>query len=100
LERFDPNSYLYITKAMDYFDLEQQHGPLHQAFSKTRCEFLVQSFDSDWLFPPSNSQHIVDALRAAGKSVLWNDLSSPFGHDAFLLESELMTPHIHTFLHT
>ncbi|MBL7215351.1 MAG: homoserine O-acetyltransferase [Phycisphaerae bacterium] len=88
IERFDANSYLYITKAMDYFDLTREYGSLEQAFSNTRCRFLVVSFSSDWLFPPEQSEEIVYALGAGSNDVTYCNIQSLYGHDAFLLESE------------
>ncbi|MGB3722351.1 MAG: homoserine O-acetyltransferase [Pacificimonas sp.] len=87
-DRFDANSYLYITRAMDYFDLAEAHGGrLAKAFEGTDTRFCVVSFDTDWLYPTSESREIVHALNAAGAEVSFVELSSPFGHDAFLLES-------------
>ena len=86
VERFDANSYLYITKAIDYFDLTREHSSLRQAFAAVSCRFLVVSFSSDWLFTPQQSEEIVDALGAEGKDVTYCNITSPYGHDAFLLE--------------
>ncbi len=87
VDRFDANSYLYITRAMDYFDLAEEHGGrLANAFAGTKTRFCVISFDSDWLYPTSESKTIVRALNAAGAEVSFVELSSPFGHDAFLLD--------------
>jgi len=87
VERFDANSYLYVTRAMDYFDLAADHdGVLAKAFAGTRTRFCVASFTSDWLFPTSDSRAIVHALNAAGASVSFVELESDKGHDAFLLE--------------
>lgn len=87
VERFDANSYLYITRAMDYFDLAEEHGgSLAAAFGKTKARFCVVSFDTDWLYPTAESRNIVHALNAAGAQASFVELSSPFGHDAFLLD--------------
>ena len=87
VERFDANSYLYVTRAMDYFDLAADHdGVLARAFTGTKTRFCVASFTSDWLFPTSDSRAIVHALNAAGASVSFVELESDKGHDAFLLE--------------
>ncbi|SEL38773.1 homoserine O-acetyltransferase [Bosea lupini] len=87
VERFDANSYLYVTRAMDYFDLADDHdGVLAKAFTGTRTRFCVASFTSDWLFPTADSRAIVHALNAAGASVSFVELESDKGHDAFLLE--------------
>ncbi|MEC7817451.1 MAG: homoserine O-acetyltransferase [Pseudomonadota bacterium] len=85
--RFDANSYLYITRAMDYFDLAEEHGgSLAQAFAGNPARFCLVSFDSDWLYPTAESRHIVHALNAAGAPVSFVELSAPFGHDSFLLD--------------
>lgn len=86
VKRFDANSYLYITKAMDYFDLGAQAGSLVQAFEGVRARFLVMSFTSDWLFPTAQSKEIVRALRLNGLDVSFVEIESPHGHDAFLLD--------------
>ena len=98
VERFDANSYLYITKAVDYFDLAQKHGSLKAAFEKTNARFLVMSFTSDWLFPTEQSKEIVYALIKAGRDVSFCEIESPCGHDAFLLEFETQTKIVKSFL--
>ena len=90
IERFDANCYLYITKAMDYFDLVREYGTLSQAFVNVTCRFLVVSFTSDWLFTVGQSEEIVDALAADGKDVSYCNIDSPYGHDAFLLEPQTL----------
>ena len=86
-DRFDANSYLYITRALDYFDLAEEHGGrLADAFRNSATRFCVVSFDTDWLYPTRESRSIVHALNAAGAEASFVELSSPFGHDAFLLE--------------
>ena len=85
--RFDANSYLYLTRAMSYFDLAEEHGgKLADAFAGTAARFCVVSFDSDWLYPTELSRDLVHALSAAGAPVSFVELSAPFGHDSFLLE--------------
>lgn len=87
--RFDANSYLYITRAMDYFDLAEEHGGrLANAFEGSEARFCLVSFDTDWLYPTAESRHIVHALNAAGAKVSFVELSAPHGHDSFLLEHE------------
>jgi homoserine O-acetyltransferase len=98
VERFDANSYLYITKAADYFDLAQGYGSLNEAFAGTKCRFLVMSFSSDWLFTPEQSRMMVDALIANHKDVSFCNIESPYGHDAFLLEPEVLGSFISGFL--
>ena len=89
VERFDANSYLYLTKAMDYFDLAEGRGSLAAALSQTEARFLIVSYTTDWLFPTSQSREIVRSLLQAGQDVTFLELDSPYGHDAFLIESEL-----------
>jgi homoserine O-acetyltransferase len=87
VQRFDANSYLTITRAMDYFDLAAEHGgDLAAAFRGTKTRFFVASFSSDWLFPTGESQAIVRALNAAAANVSFVEIASDKGHDAFLLE--------------
>ena len=100
VERFDANSYLYITKAADYFDLEKDYGSLQKAFADVKARFLVISFASDWLFTPAQSREIVEALAANGRDVTYCDIASSYGHDAFLLESEVLGWFICCFLFT
>jgi homoserine O-acetyltransferase/O-succinyltransferase len=87
VQRFDANSYLYITRAMDYFDLAQEHGgKLANAFRGTPVRFCVISFTSDWLFPTSENRSIVHALNACAADVSFVEIASDAGHDAFLLD--------------
>jgi homoserine O-acetyltransferase len=99
VERFDANSYLYITRAMDYYDMaEDQGGSLALAFARTRARYCLISFDTDWLYPTAESRIIVHALHAAGHEASFVELSSPFGHDAFLLDAPEMNRVIDGFL--
>jgi homoserine O-acetyltransferase/O-succinyltransferase len=87
VERFDANSYLYITRACDYFDLAAEHGGvLANAFRGTRTRFCVISFTSDWLYPTSESRAIVHALNAVAANVSFVEVETDKGHDAFLLD--------------
>lgn len=87
VERFDANSYLYVTRAMDYFDLAADHdGLLASAFKGSKSRFCVVSFTSDWLFPTAESRSIVHALNAGGASVSFVEIETNKGHDAFLLD--------------
>ncbi|HEV2569775.1 homoserine O-acetyltransferase MetX [Sphingomonas sp.] len=98
-DRFDANSYLYITRAMDYLDIAEEHGgSLANAFKGTATRFCLISFDSDWLYPTAESRAIVHALNAAGAPVSFVELSSPFGHDSFLLDQPEMNRVIAGFL--
>ncbi|MHA2000226.1 MAG: homoserine O-acetyltransferase MetX [Promethearchaeota archaeon] len=96
--RFDANSYLYITKAINYFDLGVEHGSLQKAFSRVEARFLVISFTSDWLYPPGLSKQIVAALRGNGVEVTYLNLESAYGHDSFLLPNDDMANAISHFL--
>ncbi|MGB0629301.1 MAG: homoserine O-acetyltransferase MetX [Alphaproteobacteria bacterium] len=87
VERFDANSYLYITRAMDYFDLAAEHdGVLAGAFEDTAVRFCVISFNSDWLFPTEESREVVRALNAVAANVSFVEIDTDKGHDAFLLD--------------
>ncbi|MGE0733944.1 MAG: homoserine O-acetyltransferase [Alphaproteobacteria bacterium] len=95
VERFDANTYVYITRAMDYFDLAAEYdGVLSNAFLNTKTRFCIISFTSDWLYPTAESRHIVQALNAAGAHVSFVEIATDKGHDAFLLEE----PEFHKIL--
>jgi homoserine O-acetyltransferase len=99
VERFDANSYLYLTRAMDYFDLAADAGgSLARAFQRTKTRFCLVSFTSDWLFPTSDSRQIVHALNANGASVSFVEIESDKGHDAFLLDEPILFRTTHGFL--
>lgn len=100
IQRFDANSYLYITKAMDYFDLAGR-GRLCETFSHVGgVRFLIIAFSSDWLYPPYQSKEIVRALKLNGLTVTYCEISSDYGHDAFLVESNEESRLIRHFLKT
>ncbi len=86
VDRFDPNSYLYITKAIDYFDLTVETGSLAKTFEKVKASHLVISFSADWLYPSYQSKEIVRALMLNGVDVTYCEIDSDYGHDAFLLD--------------
>ena len=99
VERFDPNSYLYMTRAMDYFDLAAEHGGrLADAFAGSKTRFCIVSFTSDWLFPTSESRTVAHALNAAGASVSFVEIESDRGHDSFLLDEPEMFSTITGFI--
>ena len=86
MNRFDANSYLYITRAMDYLDLEKQfNGNLSLAFENTKSKFCIISFSSDWLYPTNENKEIVIALNASGANVGFVEINSDKSHDSFLL---------------
>lgn len=97
IERFDPNSYLYITKAMDYFDLSEGR-PLHEKFQGLRASLLVLAFKSDWLYPAYQSQELVRACKLAGVDATYCEIHSTYGHDAFLLEVDEQSHLVKHFL--
>lgn len=96
--RFDANSYLYITKAMDYWDLPGRYGSLEAAFDRSQAAFLVISFTSDWLYPTAESDEIARALRQAGRPVEQIEIASSAGHDAFLIDYAAQAQPITAFL--
>jgi len=98
VERFDANTYLYLTKTMDYFDLASKFGSLNSAFENVTSKVLVISFTSDWLFPPYQSKEIVKSLMNNDKDVSYVEITSSYGHDAFLLEAEHLTKIVTNFL--
>jgi homoserine O-acetyltransferase len=100
VERFDSNSFLYITKAADYFDLARQYnsGSSVKAFSKAKAKFLVVSFTSDWLYPTYQSRSMVQAMKKNGLDVSFCEIEAEWGHDAFLLPNERLTTLIKSFL--
>jgi homoserine O-acetyltransferase len=96
-KRFDANTYLYLTKAMDYFDLAREK-PLHDIFINVTAKVLVIAFKSDWLYPSYQSRQIVKACKIAGVDVEYCEIESTYGHDAFLVESEDETHLVEHFL--
>jgi homoserine O-acetyltransferase len=98
VRRFDANSYLYISKAMDYFDLAAKYGSLVQALEGARAEFLVVSFTSDWLFPTYQSKETVRALKANGVPTTFLEIPSTYGHDAFLVPNPQLAETVTGFL--
>jgi len=99
VERFDANSYLYISRAMDYFDLSKQFkNGLNGAFHNHKSKFLIVSFSSDWLYPTKNSKEIVIALNASGASVAFAEIKTDKGHDSFLVDEPEFLKTIKGFL--
>ena len=102
VNRFDANAYLYITRAMDYFNLsmEDPEGKLENVLAKAKASFLIVSFSSDWLFPPYQSMEIVKALMKCHREVTYCEIESDYGHDAFLLEDDTLGDIVRNFLCT
>jgi homoserine O-acetyltransferase/O-succinyltransferase len=100
VRRFDANTYLYTSRALTYFDLARQYGAgaLPRAFADVSARTLLIAFSSDWLYPPTASREIEEALRGLGKSVELHVIEAPYGHDCFLLEEARQTPIIRRFL--
>ena len=98
IKRFDANTYLYISKAIDYFDLQRDYGSLENAFKNVPARFLVISFSSDWLFTTAQAKEIVRALKVNRKNVTFYEIPSPYGHDAFLMRNPAMEKMISDFL--
>ena len=98
VQRFDANSYLYLTRMMDYFELSDGYGCLSEALERSQTRFLVASYDTDWLFPTSQSRELVSALLKVGKHVSFLELRCPFGHDSFLIDLEPLAALVSPFL--
>ena len=98
VERFDANSMLYITKALDYFDLAGGHESLTDAFRGNHNLFLLIAFSSDWLYPPQQLKDVAKAIRRSGGEATYYEISSDYGHDAFLLEYQKQEPLVASFL--
>jgi homoserine O-acetyltransferase len=98
VERFDANSVLYITKALDYFDLKNEHASLIDAFRDSRALFLLIAFSSDWLYPAHQMKDIAQAIRRSGGDATYCELSGIYGHDSFLVEHEAQGPLVKSFL--
>lgn len=100
VDRFDANSYLYLTRAIDYFDIRIDHGEgsLFSAFEKTRCDFLMLSYSTDWLYPSENMKQMSNVLRGCGKRVVYLDVDTDNGHDSFLIENSVMESAVRNFL--
>ncbi|HOO71942.1 MAG TPA: homoserine O-acetyltransferase [Spirochaetota bacterium] len=98
VNRFDANSYIYITKAIDYFDLGKDYEGMISAFEHVSADFLVVSFTSDWLYPSTQVKEIVKALRVNGKNVVYTDIDTDKGHDAFLVKNRPLERNIANFL--
>jgi homoserine O-acetyltransferase len=100
VNRFDANTYLYMSRALSYFDLARSHGAgsLTRALENVKARTLLISFSSDWLYPPSGSREIAEALKVLGKVAEHHEIDAPYGHDCFLLEEATQTPIIRRFL--
>ena len=98
VDRYDANSLLYLTKALDYFNLENGYGSLAEAFRNSPSLYLLMAFSSDWLYPPAQSKAVAQAIRRAGGDATYCEITSDYGHDAFLLEHKQQEPLVRAFL--
>jgi homoserine O-acetyltransferase len=98
VDRFDANSYLFISKAVDYFDLAEKYGSLAAAFKDSKARFLFITFSTDWLFPPDELKNPARILMSLGKEVTYCNIDAPYGHDSFLIEVDHQKKIIKNFL--
>lgn len=98
VDRFDANSYLFITRAVDYFDLAEKYGSLAAAFKDSKARFLFLTFSTDWLFPPDELKNPARTLMSLGREVTYCNIDAPYGHDSFLIETDHQTKIIKNFL--
>jgi homoserine O-acetyltransferase/O-succinyltransferase len=98
VERFDANSLIYLSKALDYFDLTNGYGTLADAFRGTKAQFMFMTFSSDWLYPPYQLKEVAQAVRRSGGDATYCEIQSDYGHDAFLLEHHTQEPLVQSFL--
>ena len=97
-ERFDEATYLYLTRAVSYFDMEKEYGSLQAAFEKSTARFLVISIRSDWLYTPEQSKQLVHSLMKLNKNVSYIDIDSHYGHDSFLIDNRALEESLYVFL--
>ena len=98
VDRFDANSFLYLAKALDLYDVALGYESLQEALEQIRVPLQLFAFTSDWLYPPHYTEEMVKVLESIGKDVDYHLIASPYGHDAFLLEHETFTPQVKAFL--
>lgn len=98
VERFDANSLIYLTKALDYFDLSAGYNSLSEVFVPCKASFLLITFSSDWLYPPYQLKECAQAIRRTGGDATYCEINSDYGHDAFLLEHQVQEPLVRAFL--
>jgi homoserine O-acetyltransferase len=98
VDRFDTNSFLYLAKALDLYDVAWGYESLPEALGSITCPAQFFAFTSDWLYPPYQTEEMVNILKGLGKSVEYHLIDSPYGHDAFLLEHETFSPQVRAFL--
>ena len=98
VERFDANSFLYLAKSLDLYDVAWGYESMAEAFGNVRVPIQFYAFSSDWLYPPYQTEEMVDCLKNLDKPVEYHLITSAYGHDAFLLEHETFTPCVRDFL--
>ena len=98
VDRFDTNSFLYLAKALDLYDVAWNFDSLSEALERISCPSLWFAFSSDWLYPPYQTEELVNELRKLNKPTEYHLIQSDYGHDSFLVEPEKFIPHLRTFL--
>ena len=98
VQRFDTNSFLYLAKALDLYDVAWNFADMEEALSQIACPSLWFAFSSDWLYPPSQTEELVQLLGKLGKTTVYEHIETDYGHDAFLVEPDKLIPHIQKFL--
>jgi homoserine O-acetyltransferase len=98
VRKFDANSYIYLSRAMDWFDLTRGYGTIEDALARIQARVFMMSFTSDWLFPAADMARMAQILEAQGKQVIYHEIRSDYGHDAFLVEYDKINPYFRAFL--
>jgi homoserine O-acetyltransferase len=98
VRKFDANSYIYLSRAMDWYDLSRGFGTLEDALARIKARVFMMSFTSDWLFPADHMGRMAQILEAQGKQVVYHEIRSAYGHDAFLVEYNKINPYFRAFL--
>ncbi len=100
VRKFDANSYIYLSRAMDWYDLSRGYGTLEDALARIKARVFMMSFTSDWLFPAERMAQMAQILEAQGKNVVYHEIRSAYGHDAFLVEYDKINPYFRAFLNS
>ena len=98
VRKFDANSYIYLSRAMDWYDLSRGYGTIEDALARIKARVFMMSFTSDWLFPADRVAQMAQILEAQGKNVVYHEIRSSYGHDAFLVEYDKINPYFRAFL--
>jgi homoserine O-acetyltransferase len=100
VRKFDANSYIYLSRAMDWYDLSRGYGTIEDALARIKARVFMMSFTSDWLFPADRVAEMAAILEAQGKNVVYHEIRSAYGHDAFLVEYDKINPYFRAFLNS